>query len=143
MSLIPITVKKGKKKKQTRFAYLLLFLAPPAGLEPAILLFTDPVNDASCKIEIFCNFFLDLIDCDLLILDDLGTELAGGFVTAALYNLLNERMMAGKSTIISTNLLADELARRYSPQIASRIQGGFKGLTFVGEDIRILKSRGM
>ena len=81
--------------------------------------------------------------CDLLILDDLGTELAGGFVTAALYNLLNERMMAGKSTIISTNLLADELARRYSPQIASRIQGGFKGLTFVGEDIRILKSRGM
>ena len=81
--------------------------------------------------------------CDLLILDDLGTELAGGFVTAALYNLLNERLMAGKSTIISTNLLSEEIARRYSPQIASRIQGNFKGLTFVGEDIRILKNRGI
>ena len=45
--------------------------------------------------------------------------------------------------IISTNLNIDEIAKRYSPQIASRLQGNFKGLTFVGEDIRVLKNRGM
>lgn len=83
------------------------------------------------------------LSCDLLILDDLGTELAGGFVTAALYELLSSRLMANKSTIISTNLLSDEVAKRYSQQIASRLQGSFKGLTFVGEDIRVKKSRGM
>ena len=82
-------------------------------------------------------------DCDLLILDDLGTELPGNFVTAALYNLVNDRLMAEKCTIISTNLNIDEIARRYSPQIASRIQGCFKQLPFAGEDIRVLKSKGI
>ena len=77
--------------------------------------------------------------CDLLIIDDLGTEMPGNFVTAALYSLVNDRLMAGKSTIISTNLLAQEIAQRYSPQIASRLQGNFKGLTFVGDDIRLKK----
>lgn len=82
-------------------------------------------------------------DCDLLIIDDLGTEMPGNFVTAALYSLLNDRLLSGKSMIISTNLNAEEIARRYSPQIASRLQGSFKGLTFVGEDIRVLKNRGV
>ena len=80
--------------------------------------------------------------CDLLIIDDLGTELPGGFVTAALYGLLSERLLAGKSMLVSTNLNIDEIAKRYSPQIASRLQGEFKGLTFVGEDIRVRKNRG-
>lgn len=82
-------------------------------------------------------------DCDLLILDDLGTEMPGQFVTAAFYTLLNDRILAGKPMVISTNLNIDEAARRYSPQIASRLQGNFQGLTFVGEDIRILKKRGL
>lgn len=80
--------------------------------------------------------------CDLLIIDDLGTELPGNFVTAALYSLLNDRLLSRKSMLISTNLNVEEIAKRYSPQIASRLQGSFKGLTFVGEDIRILKNRG-
>ena len=80
--------------------------------------------------------------CDLLILDDLGTEMPGQFVTAALYSLLNDRILAGKPMVISTNLNVDELARRYSPQIASRLHGGFQRLIFVGEDIRVLKNRG-
>ena len=80
--------------------------------------------------------------CDLLIVDDLGTELPGNFVTAALYSLVNDRLLAGKPTVISTNLNAEEMGRRYSPQIASRLQGSFQRLTFVGEDIRILKNRG-
>ena len=79
--------------------------------------------------------------CDLLILDDLGTEMPGQFVTAALYSLLNERLLAGKPMVISTNLNADEMGRRYSPQIASRLHGEFSRLTFVGDDIRVIKNR--
>ncbi|MBO5049865.1 MAG: ATP-binding protein [Oscillospiraceae bacterium] len=84
-----------------------------------------------------------LQDCDLLIVDDLGTELPGNFVTAALYGLLNDRLLAGKPMVISTNLNIDEIAQRYSPQIASRLQGHFKVLPFVGEDIRVMKNRGI
>ena len=82
------------------------------------------------------------LDCDLLIIDDLGTEMPGQFVTAALYSLLNDRILMGKPMVISTNLNVDEMSRRYSPQIASRLHGGFQRLTFVGDDIRVLKNRG-
>ena len=85
----------------------------------------------------------DFESCDLLIIDDLGTEMPGNFVTAALYSLLNERLLNNKCMLISTNLTAEEIAKRYSPQIASRLQGSFKGLTFVGEDIRVKKARGL
>ena len=85
----------------------------------------------------------ELAACDLLIVDDLGTELPGNFVTAALYSLLSDRLLSGKSMIVSTNLNVEEMAKRYSPQIASRFEGSFKGLTFVGEDIRVLKNRGL
>lgn len=85
----------------------------------------------------------DIQNCDLLIIDDLGTELPGNFVTAALYSLLNSRLVEGKSMVVSTNLNIEEIAKRYSPQIASRLQGAFKGLTFVGNDIRVLKNRGV
>lgn len=84
-----------------------------------------------------------LMDCDLLIVDDLGTEMPGNFVTAALYSLVNDRLLSRKATVISTNLNISEIAQRYSPQIASRLQGSFKGLTFVGQDIRVLKNRGL
>lgn len=82
-------------------------------------------------------------DCDLLILDDLGTEMPGQFVTAALYGLLNDRILYNKPMVVSTNLNVDEMARRYSPQIASRLHGSFSRLTFVGEDIRVMKNRGL
>ena len=79
--------------------------------------------------------------CDLLIIDDLGTELPGNFTVAALYTLLNDRLLAGKPMIISTNLNIDEIRERYSPQIASRLEGSFQLLPFVGNDIRVLKNR--
>ena len=81
--------------------------------------------------------------CDLLIMDDLGTELPGQFVTAALYGLVNDRLLDNKPTIISTNLSVDDLSRRYSPQIASRLRGSYLRVAFVGEDIRLLKNRGL
>lgn len=83
-----------------------------------------------------------LYKCDLLILDDLGTELPGAFVNAAFYALLNQRLMEGKSMIISTNFKIYELAERYNPQIASRLKGNFQVQYFAGEDIRVKKNRG-
>lgn len=81
-------------------------------------------------------------DCDLLIVDDLGTELSGQFVTAALYSLINERLITGKATIISTNLKNEELESRYSAQILSRLRGNYRRVAFVGEDIRVKKNWG-
>ena len=78
---------------------------------------------------------------DLLIIDDLGTELPGQFVIASLYTLINDRLLAGKPTVISTNLNISEIRERYSPQIASRLQGQYQLLPFVGQDIRVLKNR--
>ena len=75
-------------------------------------------------------------------MDDLGTELPGQFVTSALYTLVNDRLLENKPTIISTNLSAEDLSRRYSPQIASRLRGSYRRVAFVGEDIRLLKNRG-
>ena len=82
-------------------------------------------------------------DCDLLIVDDLGTELPGQFVTAALYSLVNDRILAGKPMIVSTNLTAEDLSRRYSPQIASRLRGNFTRVAFLGDDIRMKRNWGL
>ncbi len=83
-----------------------------------------------------------MLDCDLLILDDLGTEVVTPVVTSALYTLVNTRLNIKKRTIISTTLYADELASRYTPSIASRLDGYFKTIHFAGSDIRaILRSR--
>ena len=77
--------------------------------------------------------------CNLMILDDLGTEMPTPMGQSALYTLINNRLVNGKKTIISTNLSNEELGKRYTPQIASRIMGEFQRLPFVGEDIRRLK----
>ena len=73
----------------------------------------------------------------------LGTEMPSQFTTAALYTLLNDRILENKPMVISTNLTIDELGRRYSPQIVSRLNGNFLLLPFVGEDIRVMKNRGL
>ena len=75
-------------------------------------------------------------DCDLLIIDDLGTEMTTQFTVSALYSVLNTRMMEGKPILISTNLLPESLETRYSPQIASRIVGTFRLIKFAGDDLR-------
>ena len=80
-----------------------------------------------------------ILACDLLILDDLGTELTTSFTQSALYNIINTRLTENKKTIISTNLSDEELAARYIPQIASRIGGAYDALLFMGRDIRTIK----
>lgn len=74
--------------------------------------------------------------CDLLIIDDLGTEMTTQFTISALYNVVNTRMMENRATIISTNLAPETLEGRYSPQIASRVLGTYRLLKFAGSDIR-------
>jgi len=77
--------------------------------------------------------------CDLMILDDLGTEMITPMSQSALYSLVNNRLVNGKKTIISTNCNEEELARKYIPQISSRILGNYRKMPFLGEDIRLKK----
>lgn len=84
----------------------------------------------------------ELYNCDLLIIDDLGTELSTQFSNLAIYNILNRRLLNNKKIIISTNLNTDELMSTYSERIYSRILGNFSMYKFFGDDIR-LKMRTM
>ncbi len=79
------------------------------------------------------------LSCDLLILDDLGSELTTQFTQSALYELINTRLVGGKHTVISSNLSMAEVAQRYAPQIASRLEGEYHILHFFGDDIRLLR----
>ena len=83
-----------------------------------------------------------MLSCDLMILDDLGTEMLTPFSVSALYTLLNTRLVNGRKTVISTNCSDEELQRRYSPQICSRLDGEFYRLPFTGTDIRRLRREG-
>lgn len=82
-----------------------------------------------------------ILDCDLLIIDDLGAEFTTQFTVSALYNIINSRELEGKPTIISTNLTPEQLTSTYSERIASRILSNFVMLYFDGSDIRQIKTR--
>ena len=78
-------------------------------------------------------------DCDLLIIDDLGTEMTNQFTVSCLYNIINSRLNKGKTVIINTNLTRDDLKKRYSDRITSRLFGEFLPVMFMGRDMRELK----
>lgn len=80
-----------------------------------------------------------IFDCDLLIIDDLGTELPNAFTTSRLFLCLNERLLRRKSTIISSNLALDTFVEYYSERTFSRITSNYKMLKLIGDDIRIKK----
>jgi len=91
--------------------------------------------------EEFNHLLEDLYTCDLLIIDDLGTELTNTFVASQLFACLNERHLRKKATIISTNLSLEELRDRYSDRIFSRITSNFEVCKLTGPDIRMYKKR--
>jgi len=94
----------------------------------------DVSDEASAEID-------RLYRCDLLILDDLGTEMSTPFIASAFYTLINTRLMNGQKMIINTNIEDDrELERRYGKPAISRLFGDFMTLSFFGEDIRIKKN---
>ena len=78
--------------------------------------------------------------CDLLVIDDLGAEMATAFTKSALYNLVNTRLLSGRPTIINTNLTMKEIETRYTARISSRLIGSFDAYKFIGNDIRQQKA---
>ena len=86
------------------------------------------------------NQFECILDCDLLIIDDLGTELNNSFTTSQLYLIINERLLRDRSTIISTNLSLDNLNTNYSERIYSRIISNYSIRRIIGDDIRLQKA---
>ena len=83
-----------------------------------------------------------LLGCDLLIIDDLGTELNNSFISSQLFLCMNERLLRKKATIISTNLSLRQLSQAYSERILSRIMEHYQILNIYGEDIRLKKAFG-
>jgi DNA replication protein DnaC len=81
-----------------------------------------------------------ILDCDLLIVDDLGTELNNAFINSQLYLIINERLLRQKSTIISTNLSLPNINTNYGERIFSRIVSSYSVQRIIGEDIRLLKA---
>ena len=85
------------------------------------------------------DVFSQILDCELLIIDDLGTELVNSFTNSRLFYCINERILAGQSTIISTNLSLEELMNTYSERIFSRLTMSYQIFKIFGDDIRLKK----
>lgn len=82
-----------------------------------------------------------ILDCDLLIIDDLGTELGNTYTNSKLFYIINERILRRKSVIISTNLTLSEIRDNYSERIMSRLSSSYKIFKLYGKDIRVLKRK--
>ena len=93
----------------------------------------DDIEEARSEVKRY-------LECDLLIFDDLGTEMTTAFTISALYEIINTRLVTCKKTIVSSNLTLHELNRRYTEQIMSRIEGEYQVLTFRGNDIRVIRN---
>lgn len=85
------------------------------------------------------DMYAYILDCDLLIIDDLGTEMSNTFTNSQLFSCLNDRLLNRKSTIISTNLSLDDLQEIYSERIFSRLVSHYQVMLVIGDDIRIKK----
>lgn len=96
--------------------------------------------DAKAK-ETLYNFYEDLYNCELVIIDDLGTEVTNSFVASQLFSCLNERHLRRRATVISTNLSLEELRDRYSDRVFSRITSNYTICKLTGPDIRMCRKR--
>ena len=83
-----------------------------------------------------------VLSCDLLVIDDLGTEFITPFTVSQFYNIINSRINSGLPTIINSNLDFSEIQEKYTPRVLSRIMGNYKIKKFMGDDIRIKKALG-
>lgn len=81
-----------------------------------------------------------LLGCDLLVIDDLGTEMSTSFSQSCIYNIINTRILKKLPTVISTNLTLEGIAEKYTPRVSSRIIGSYTLLQFLGADIRQQKA---
>ena len=90
-------------------------------------------RDASDEVKMAYD---SLFKADLLIIDDLGTEMVNSFTNAQFFNILNTRLIEGKKTIISTNLSPREISSVYGDRVFSRVFDKFVPMEFIGEDLR-------
>ncbi len=104
-----------------------------AGLFEALARYSFDAKEKSS----LAGFYKDLYECELLIVDDLGTEVTNAFVASQLFSCLNERHLRHKSTIISTNLNLEELRDRYSDRVFSRITSNYTLCKLTGPDVRM------
>ena len=79
------------------------------------------------------------VSCDLLVIDDLGSEFVSPYIQAMFYNVVNTRLLSNKPTIINTNLTMQEIEQKYTPRISSRFIGSYTAKKFIGNDIRQIK----
>ena len=86
------------------------------------------------------NSYNAAVNCDLLVIDDLGSEFVSSYTKTLLYNIVNTRLLAKKPMIINTNLSMQEIENLYTPRIASRLIGHFTSKKFFGRDIRQIKA---
>jgi len=98
--------------------------------------FEDAKFQRTDDLEGLRNEIKRYLECDLLIIDDLGTEMTTAFTISTLYEIINTRLVTGRKTLVNSNLTLGELHRRYSEQIMSRLEGEYQVLTFYGDDIR-------
>lgn len=84
--------------------------------------------------------FKAAVECDLLVIDDLGGEFVSPYIQSLLYNIVNTRLLASRPTIISTNLSMADIESRYTPRVSSRLIGGYVAKKFLGNDIRQIKA---
>lgn len=112
---------------------------------PAIRMF-DVLSEATFRSDRFGSdntnreyIYKQIYDCDLLIIDDLGTEMINSFTTVQLFNCINERILRKKHTIISTNLSLKQLQEKYSERVFSRIANKYTFIRLLGNDIRMMK----
>lgn len=88
--------------------------------------------------EEYGDMITTMLDCDLLVLDDLGTEFTSPFVVSVLYDIINTRIVNQRPTILNTNLEISEIEGRYTPRIYSRLIGCYTAMPFRGNDIRLV-----
>lgn len=100
-------------------------------LEKYVFRYEDYIKSGDCRHD-------SLFSCDLLIIDDLGTEITNAFIISQLYDIINERLLNRRPTIISTNLTLSQLSERYSERVFSRISKEYTFIKLFGSDIRKL-----
>lgn len=91
--------------------------------------------------ETYEDNYRAIYDCDMLIIDDLGTEFITAYTCAVFFDVLNSRLLNNKKTLISTNLSMSDMANKYTERVGSRIEGEFVNFRFIGEDIRVMKRK--
>ena len=114
--------------------------------QTAPVLLETVINDkmSKNKTQLQKDFYKNVLECDLLIIDDLGTEFLNSMLLSELFTILNTRLLNLNSrvtkTIISTNLNIEEIFRKYEERIGSRIAGFYDIYHFFGEDLRLKRN---